>query len=73
MKSISCGEFHSLVVTTDGDLYTWGLEESGRLGHGNEESCTRPKKVIKTSNIKVLEADGGANHSLILVDNVPRN
>jgi alpha-tubulin suppressor-like RCC1 family protein len=29
---VKCGYFHSLCVTHDGNLYSWGYGASGRLG-----------------------------------------
>ncbi|KAG8179395.1 hypothetical protein JTE90_011404 [Oedothorax gibbosus] len=32
IKSISCGGWHSAAISTEGDLYMWGWNESGQLG-----------------------------------------
>ena len=31
----ACGSKHSLALDADGNVYTWGLGQQGRLGHGN--------------------------------------
>lgn len=31
---IACGSTYSAVITIDGELYTWGRGNYGRLGHG---------------------------------------
>ena len=31
---IACGSDYSAAVTDEGELYTWGCGENGRLGHG---------------------------------------
>lgn len=32
---IACGSTYSAAITADGELYTWGRGNYGRLGHGN--------------------------------------
>lgn len=31
---IACGSTYSAAITADGELYTWGRGNYGRLGHG---------------------------------------
>ena len=31
---IACGSTHSAAITSEGELYTWGRGNYGRLGHG---------------------------------------
>lgn len=33
IKLISAAKFHSVAVTTRGEVYTWGFGRGGRLGH----------------------------------------
>ena len=42
---IATGSSHSAAIVNDGDLYTWGLGEYGRLGHGDTETQLKPKMV----------------------------
>ncbi|CAL4106537.1 unnamed protein product, partial [Meganyctiphanes norvegica] len=48
--AVACGQFHSLAITKDGKLYTWGWGVHGQLGHGNVEDQHRPKLVKKLKN-----------------------
>ena len=45
--AVSAGETHSIAITADGAVFTWGKGESGRLGHGEDEESNQvlPKKV----------------------------
>ena len=45
IRDIACGSSHSAAVTSSGELYTWGLGEYGRLGHGDNTTQLRPKQV----------------------------
>jgi len=42
---ISCGGYHSAMVTSRGELYTWGYGRAGRLGSGSEEDQLHPLRV----------------------------
>ena len=42
---ISCGDAHVVALTKDGEVYTWGCGEYGRLGLGSEEDFAVPQKV----------------------------
>ena len=44
--TLSAGEAHSLALTADGAVFTWGKGESGCLGHGEDPSNQLlPKKI----------------------------
>lgn len=40
----ACG-FHTAVITTDSELWTWGEAKFGRLGHGSERNVYAPTVV----------------------------
>ena len=35
VEFIACGSGHTVVLTGDGKVYTWGRGDDGRLGHGD--------------------------------------
>ncbi|CAK7327262.1 unnamed protein product [Dovyalis caffra] len=45
VHQIACGVRHVALVTRQGEVFTWGEESGGRLGHGIEHHFTRPKLV----------------------------
>lgn len=42
---VACGGRHTVALTKEGDLFTWGDGWSGELGHGIASSRHTPKKV----------------------------
>ena len=45
IRDIAAGSNHSAAVTSSGELFTWGLGEYGRLGHGDSLTQLTPKRV----------------------------
>ncbi|KAD2393486.1 hypothetical protein E3N88_40463 [Mikania micrantha] len=45
VHQIACGVRHFSLVTKQGELFTWGEESGGRLGHGTEKHFGRPRLV----------------------------
>eukprot|EP00884_Botryococcus_braunii_P013111 jgi/Botrbrau1/21800/Bobra.0190s0025.2 len=54
-KLISCGWRHTVAVTEDGQVYSWGRGVHGQLGHGELVDLNLPKllEVLSTPNIDV--------------------
>ncbi|XP_048583459.1 probable E3 ubiquitin-protein ligase HERC1 isoform X5 [Nematostella vectensis] len=48
---IAAGYRHSAAVTEDGELYTWGEGDYGRLGHGDNNSRNVPVQVKDVANV----------------------
>ncbi|XP_064632820.1 uncharacterized protein LOC135491095 isoform X2 [Lineus longissimus] len=67
---IGCGHSHSALIR-NGELYTWGRTQDGRLGHGNiatDHVMSLPCKVetLHMLQIKVLSVSCGAKHTIAL-------
>nr|XP_043640125.1 PH, RCC1 and FYVE domains-containing protein 1-like [Erigeron canadensis] len=45
VNHIACGVRHAALVTKQGEVFTWGEESGGRLGHGFEKDVTQPRLV----------------------------
>ena len=43
--AVSAGHYHSLALTTDGAVWSWGYGTGGMLGHGDEQRQLLPKKI----------------------------
>ena len=57
---------HSLALTADGALWSWGWGEDGTLGHGDEQSQPLPKKVEALAERRVVAVSAGGAHSLAI-------
>jgi alpha-tubulin suppressor-like RCC1 family protein len=62
VKQVAAGAGHSMLLTRDGDVFTWGCGEDGELGHGDEEDQLVPKRVEGLTNVTDIAA--GRSHSL---------
>lgn len=65
--SATCGDDHTLAVTEDGDLWSWGAGIGGRLGHGHDADVAFPRRVeFFCPDSKVVLASAGSLHSVAL-------
>ena len=65
-ESVSAGSAHSLVLTADGAVWSWGDAHSGNLGLGDSQSQWQPRKVVGFESQRVVAVSAGAAHSLAL-------
>jgi alpha-tubulin suppressor-like RCC1 family protein len=67
---ISCGLYHSKVLTEGGHVYSWGNNYSGQLGIGNTVKSNEPKFVAvideNKCNVFIEKISCGSAHSLLL-------
>ena len=45
VREVACGSGHSAAITANGELFTWGQGDHGRLGHGDDANQPKPKQV----------------------------
>ncbi|TKR72314.1 hypothetical protein L596_019783 [Steinernema carpocapsae] len=66
---IACGNFHSIALTDQGEVYSWGLNNSGQLGVGSTINHGMPRKVEGTlRNRFVKYVSCGQKSTLALTD-----
>lgn len=53
---------HHLALTSDGEVYSWGVGENGRLGHGDNVSRAVPTKIMAWSELKIFDVACGVAH-----------
>ncbi|XP_069467237.1 protein RCC2 [Ambystoma mexicanum] len=59
---------HSLLITTEGKLWSWGRNEKGQLGHGDIHRVDAPKLIAALSDEVMVAAACGRNHTLALTE-----
>ncbi|EQC36265.1 hypothetical protein SDRG_06370 [Saprolegnia diclina VS20] len=62
---VAAARYHTLVVSSSGDCFSWGFGKGGRLGTGTEFNCIHPVPVHFPQRA-VLKVAAGENHSLAL-------
>ena len=45
VRMVSCGLAHSVAITAWGELWSWGLGDSGQLGHGDTRQRWSPEPI----------------------------
>ena len=63
---VSANKYHSVAITSEGHLYSWGHGRGGRLGHGNE--VTQPEPLMLRSLLKhrMKQIATGENHTIVV-------
>lgn len=61
---VACGQNHSLALTNDGQLYSWGCNRFGQLGLGTtSEQERKPILITSLAGIPIAIIACGSNHS----------
>lgn len=61
--AVHSGGKHSLALTLDGKVFSWGEGEDGKLGHGNRLSLDRPKLIESLKSKRIRDIACGSSHS----------
>lgn len=68
IKQVACGQSHSMAINEWGQLFTWGSNTSGQLGHDSDEISSTPKLVRSLATKHVVQIASGHYHSLALTN-----
>lgn len=63
ITAVSLGLWHSLALSEDGAIFSWGNATYGQLGHGTTEQALYPKQIMALSSCKVVQISAGSTHS----------
>ncbi|XP_076469360.1 uncharacterized protein LOC143299801 isoform X3 [Babylonia areolata] len=64
--AVHCGQYHSLVITADCRVWSWGWGVHGQLGHGDPEDQLSPRCIQRLVGRNIVRAAAGYCHSLVL-------
>ena len=64
--AVSAGEDHSIAITADGAVWSWGYAAHGLLGHGDHQILLLPKNVEAFAGQRVVAVSPGGVHSLAI-------
>ncbi|KAM3285464.1 PH, RCC1 and FYVE domains-containing protein 1 isoform X1 [Capsicum chacoense] len=65
---VACAEWHTAVVSTSGQLFTYGDGTFGVLGHGNLQSVAQPREVESLRGLWVKCVACGPWHTAAVVE-----
>ncbi|CAL1362119.1 unnamed protein product [Linum trigynum] len=68
VSSVSCGPWHTAVVTSSGQLFTFGDGTFGVLGHGDRETMSMPREVESLKGLRTMRAACGVWHTAAVVE-----
>ncbi|TKW30578.1 hypothetical protein SEVIR_2G047400v4 [Setaria viridis] len=75
IKTVAASKFHSVAVSSDGELYTWGFGRGGRLGHpdihsGQTTAVITPRQVTVGLGRKRVNVVAAAKHHTVIATEV---
>eukprot|EP00250_Pteridium_aquilinum_P013741 c21544_g1_i1 orf=570-4103(-) len=68
ISSVSCGPWHTALITSAGQLFTFGDGTFGALGHGDRTSPSFPKEVESLKGLKTVRVACGVWHTAAVVE-----
>ncbi|KAE8659023.1 Regulator of chromosome condensation (RCC1) family with FYVE zinc finger domain isoform 3 [Hibiscus syriacus] len=68
VASVTCGPWHTALITSTGQLFTFGDGTFGVLGHGDRESVPYPREVESLSGLRTIAVACGVWHTAAVVE-----
>ncbi|MEX1135589.1 MAG: hypothetical protein WEB89_01720, partial [Balneolales bacterium] len=68
IKAIDIGRQHSILLASDGSVFTFGISNGGQLGHGDRIKRSEPKKIDSANLVEkeIVDMSAGLTHSVLL-------
>lgn len=66
IKKIGCGQNFSVLLDTDGNLYTFGSSKFGQLGYNPNNDCVYSPNIVSfpKTDVKIIDFSCGTNHTV---------
>ena len=71
--AVNSGGKHCLALSMEGEVYSWGEGDDGKLGHGSKTSCDRPRVVEALRGRDIVGISCGGAHSAAITTTGSRN
>ncbi|XP_044475610.1 PH, RCC1 and FYVE domains-containing protein 1-like [Mangifera indica] len=68
VASVTCGPWHTALITSMGQLFTFGDGTFGVLGHGDRENVLFPREVESLSGLRTIAVACGVWHTAAVVE-----
>ncbi|KFK32945.1 hypothetical protein AALP_AA6G309800 [Arabis alpina] len=68
IASVTCGPWHTALITSTGQLFTFGDGTFGVLGHGDRETVFYPREVESLSGLRTIAVACGVWHAAAVVE-----
>ncbi|CAI0625534.1 unnamed protein product [Linum tenue] len=68
IASVTCGPWHTALITSMGQLFTFGDGTFGVLGHGDRENIAYPREVDSLSGLRTIAVACGVWHTAAVVE-----
>ncbi|EQC36619.1 hypothetical protein SDRG_06059 [Saprolegnia diclina VS20] len=68
IASIDCGDAHTVALSVDGEVWSWGRGDNGRLGNGELISLEYPEPMEFFDKVNIVQIAAGRSFTLALRD-----
>jgi alpha-tubulin suppressor-like RCC1 family protein len=68
IDDVSGGIAHTLILKSDGSVWSVGLNDSGQCGFQDTEIILKPRVIDALKNVKVVKLAAGGSHSMFLLE-----
>ena len=66
IERISCGKEHSLLLSQEGKVFSFGRNDRGQLGLGDLDHRHVPTQILSLDEIPIIEMSAGGEHSICI-------